>query len=127
MKKLEQNEVPDPFTGDKTLYFLAFAKNIRLEHYNYLGREIPQLVIDPNRVQAEAESACLTECVRILQQEDRVLAIEYYRFDKTTKVEHHSNLAKRFHLTLAGLRTRIRRVRERLRPCIKECLERHSG
>ena len=126
MKKLEQGEVADPFTGDKTLYFLAFAKNIRLEHYNYLGREVPHLVIDPNTVQAEAESVCLKECVRILRQEDRWLAIEYYRFDKTTKVEHHNNLADRFDLTLAGLRTRIRRVRERLRPCIKECLERHS-
>lgn len=126
MKKLEQDEIPDPFTGDKALYFLAFAKNIRLEHYNYQSRELPHLVIDPNRVQAEAESVCLEECVRILRQEDRRLAIEYYRFDKTTKVAHHSKLANRFDLSLAGLRTRIRRVREQLRPCIKECLERRA-
>jgi DNA-directed RNA polymerase specialized sigma24 family protein len=126
MKKLERDEIPDPFTGDKALYFLAFARNVRLEHYNYQRREPPQLVIDPDRVQAEAESVCLRECVRILRQEDRWLAIEYYRFDKTTKVEHHSNLANRFDLSMAGLRTRIRRVRERLRPCIKECLERRS-
>jgi len=126
MKKLERDEIPDPFTGDKALYFLAFARNVRLEHYNYQKRDIPHLVIDPDRVQAEAEAVCLGQCVRILHQEDRWLAIEYYRFDKATKVEHHSNLANQFDLSMAGLRTRVRRVRERLRPCIKECLERRS-
>jgi hypothetical protein len=127
MKKLERNEIPDPFTGDKVLYFLAFARMVRLEHYNYQRRDIQHPVIDPDRVQAEAEAICLTECVRILQQEDRWLAIEYYRFDKTTKVAHHSKLASRFDLSMAGLRTRVHRVRERLKPCIKECLERRLG
>jgi len=126
MKKLERDEIPDPFTGDKALYFLAYARKIRLEHYTYQRRETPRLVIDPDRVQAEAEAVCLEECVRILRPEDQWLAIEYYRFDKTTKVGHHSNLANRFDLSMAGLRTRVRRVRERLKPCIKECLERRS-
>lgn len=126
MKKIDRDEIPNPFTGDKALYFLAFARNIRREHLYNQKPEIPHPVIDPDSVQAEAEEACLSECVRILQQEDRWLAIEYYRFDKTTKVAHHSNLAERFDLSLAGLRTRIHRVRERLRPCIKECLERRS-
>lgn len=126
MKKVERNEIPDPFTGDKALYFLAFATRVRLEHYSHQKREVPRSLIDPDRVQAEVEAACLNECVRILRQEDRLLAIEYYRFDKTTKVAHHSNLADRFDLSMAGLRTRVRRVRERLRPCIRECLERRS-
>lgn len=126
MKKLDQDEIPDPFTGDKNLYFLAFARNIRREHYNDQSREITHLAIDPDRVQAEAESICLEECARILRQEDRSLAIEYYRYDKTTKVAHHSNLAVQFNLSLSGLRTRVRRVRERLRPCIEECIERRS-
>jgi DNA-directed RNA polymerase specialized sigma24 family protein len=126
MKRLERGEIPEPFTGDKTLYFLAFARNIRMEHYNSRKREPPRRVIDPDRMQAEAEDACLQECARILRREDRWLAIEYYRFDKTTKVAHHSNLADRFELTKAGLRTRIHRIREQLRPCIKECLERRT-
>lgn len=126
MKKLDRDEIPEPFTGDKALYFLAFAKKIRLEHFNDVRREPPTPVIDPERVQAEDEAICLSECVEILRQEDRWLAIEYYSCDKTTKVAHHSNLANRFDLSLPGLRTRVRRVRERLRPCIKKCLERRA-
>jgi hypothetical protein len=131
MRRLERNEVPEPFTGDKVLYFLAFAKNVRQEHYVYLRRREspgPVIVIDRNEKQEEEdEDVCLTECVRILGKEDRWLAIEYYRFEKTTKVGHHSNLASQFDLSLAGLRTRVHRVRERLRTCIEECLERRSG
>jgi DNA-directed RNA polymerase specialized sigma24 family protein len=124
--KLDQGEVADPFTGDKSLYFLAFAKHIRLEHLSdRKPREIPGQGIGPEEAEGvEAESACLEKCVPILPQEDRRLAIEYYRFEKTTKVGHHKKLAEEFGLSLAGLRTRIHRVRERLRPCIEECLER---
>jgi len=127
MKRLDLGEIPNPFTGDKALYFLAFARNIRLEHFSQQKkRAIPPPVIDPDRVQAEAEAACLEECVRLLGQKDCGLAVEYYHFDRTTRVEHHSNLAIESDLSLPGLRTRIRRIRERLRPCIEECLERRS-
>lgn len=123
MRKLDHGEVPEPFTGDKPLYFFAFAKNIRQEHFeSRKPREIPPTVIVPDTV--EDEDACLSECVRILGQEDRWLAIEYYRCEKSTKVSHHRKLAEQFGLSMAGLRTRIHRVRERLKPCIEQCLDR---
>lgn len=126
MRKLDLGEVPEPFTGNKPLYFFAFAKNIRQEHFDdRRPREIPPPVIVQDRV--EDEDACLTECVRILGQEDRWLAIEYYRFEKSTKISHHRQLAEQFGLSLAGLRTRIHRVRERLKPCIEQCLDRAPG
>jgi hypothetical protein len=122
-KKLDLGEVPEPFTGDKTLYFFAFAKNIRQEHFDRRkSREIPQLVGIPDNV--EDVDFCLTECMRILAEEERVLAVEYYKFDKSTKVDHHRKLAEQTGLTLAGLRSRMYRVRERLKPCIEECLDR---
>jgi DNA-directed RNA polymerase specialized sigma24 family protein len=123
-KKLERGEIPEPFTGDKTLYFLAFAKHIRLEHLSdRKPREIPET--DPAENDgAEDEAICLEECVPILAEGDRWLAIEYYRCEKSTKVGHHQQLARRFDLSLPGLRTRIHRIRERLRPCIEQCLER---
>ena len=125
-KKLERGEIPEPFTGDKTLYFLAFARHIRLEHINdRKPRELPAPVIVPDII--EDEAFCLEKCVPILPNEDRWLAIEYYRFEKSTKVGHHKKLAEQYGLTLAGLRTRIFRVRERLKPCIEECLEKRHG
>jgi len=120
-KKLERNEIPEPFTGNKALYFLAFAKNIRLENVRKPKIQ-PAAPVTPDTT--EEESQCLEKCAPILASEDRWLAIEYYRFEKSTKVEHHKKLAEKSGLSMAGLRTRIRRIRERLRPCIEECLER---
>lgn len=121
-KKLDRGEIPEPFTGNKRLYFLAFAKNIRLESI----RKQPELPPPPPSPpdNAEDEGVCLEKCAPMLPSEDRWLAIEYYRCEKSTKVEHHKKLAQKFGLTLAGLRTRIHRIRERLRPCIEECLAR---
>jgi len=125
-RNLVRGKVPEPFTGNKQLYFLAFAKNIRLENL-HKPPEIP----DPQPVTrdtAEAKSQCLEECARrILPSEERLLAIEYYNCEKSTKAENHKKLAKQFGLGLPGLRTRMHRIRERLRPCIEECLERLQG
>ena len=121
-KKLDRGEIPEPFTGNKGLYFLAFAKNIRLENIRKQPEIPPPPPTPPDN--AEDENACLEKCAPMLPSEDRWLAVEYYRCEKSTKVEHHRQLAQKFGLTLAGLRTRIHRIRERLRPCIEECLER---
>jgi DNA-directed RNA polymerase specialized sigma24 family protein len=128
MGKLEEREIPEPFTGDKPLYFLAFAKNIRRERYNDL-RPRPVMVIsklDDELTKLEDEDFCLEKCAKGLELEDRWLAIEYYNFEKATKVVHHRMLAEQLSLSLHGLRTRIYRVRERLRPCIEKCLERQA-
>ena len=121
-KKLDRGEIPEPFTGNKGLYFLAFAKNIRLENLRKTPEIPPPAPVIPDTT--EDESYCLEKCAPILPSEDRWLAIEYYRCEKSTKVEHHKKLAEKYGLSLAGLRTRIHRIRERLRPCIEECLER---
>jgi hypothetical protein len=122
MKKLEQNQVPDSFVGDKTLYFLGFARNIRLEHLRSLKvTENPPPHDDTT--EKEHEEFCLEECGQKLEPDENWLAVEYYRFEKAEKIAHRKKLAEQFGLTLAGLRTRIHRIRDSLRPCIEECLE----
>lgn len=122
MKKLDDGQVPNPFVGDKALYFLAFARNIRHEHQrNRRLPDDPPPLIDTK--QKEHEDFCLEECARTLQPEDRWLAIEYYRFEKAEKIAHRKKLAKQVGLTLAGLRTRVYRARDELKPCIEECLQ----
>ena len=127
-KKLEDGDVPEPFVGDKALYFLAFARNIRLEHFrNRNVIEVSFQIIERDRddsIEKEDEDFCLEECARILGLEDRWLAVEYYRFEKAAKIAHRKSLAQQTSLTVAGLRTRIHRIRDNLRPCIEECLDR---
>ena len=81
MKKLDDNQVPEPFIGDKTLYFLGFARNIRLEHLRNLRRD-DNHEPENDTNQKEHESWCLEECGRTLDPDENWLAVEYYRFEK---------------------------------------------
>jgi hypothetical protein len=122
MRKLDNNEVPEPFIGDKAYYFLGFARNIRHEH-----QRTPKLIDNSpppsDTTRKELEDLCLEECGHTLEDEDRWLAVEYYRFEKAAKIAHRKKLAEQVRLTVAGLRTRVHRIREDLRPCIEKCLE----
>jgi len=122
MKKLDDGQVPNPFIGDKALYFLGFARNVRLEHLRnriIINNDPPQ--IDTHR--KEVEAFCLEECGKTLEPEEHWLAVEYYRFEKAEKIANRRKLARQFKLTLAGLRTRVHRIRDSLKPCIEECVE----
>jgi DNA-directed RNA polymerase specialized sigma24 family protein len=123
MRKLKKGEVPTPYVGEKSHYFIGFARHIAEEHErNRRPREVPPP--EPRPDDAEAKDACLEECFSTINAEDRWLAVEYYRFEKSAKSKNRRELAKNFNLSLAGLRTRVFRIRELLRPCIEECLER---
>jgi len=126
MRKLTSAEVPEPYAGDKTFYFLAFASNLRHEYFRERKPcELPLPVTDSDVV--EEEDACLEECMQRLDQEERWLAIEYYRFEKAEKIKQRRKLAAQVALSLAGLRTRMHRIREEIRPCIEECLARSAA
>ena len=126
-RKLSENKVPDPFIGEKAIYFRGFVNNVCHEHLRMRRRkEIPPP--DPSHDDVESEIACLDECVSTLEEQDRKLVIQYYRFDRTAKIEYRRKLAREFGLTLAGLRTRRHRICNQLRPCIQTCLDdRMSG
>lgn len=122
MRKLNKAEVPTPYIGDKAHYLLGFGRHVAKErNRNPRSREIPPPEPPPHY--AEARDACLNECLSTIEAEDKWLTVEYYRFEKSKKIEYRRNLAGQVNLSVAGLRTRVFRIREQLKPCIEECLE----
>jgi hypothetical protein len=49
-----------------------------------------------------------------LDQHDRGLALEYYRYNKTEKIEIKKRMAEQMGITTANLRVRAYRVRKQL-------------
>ena len=121
-RKLIEKKVPEPFIGDKAVYFHGFVSNVCHEHLRIL-KQRERLRPDPPKVDLEEESACLEECMARLGEGDRRLVIQYYSFDKTAKIEYRRKLAEEFGLSLAGLRTRRHRICNQLKPCIETCLQ----
>jgi RNA polymerase sigma factor (sigma-70 family) len=73
------------------------------------------------KIQSQAETRCLQQCLQRLSAEDRVLFLAY-RVDKAHYMENRRRLAKQFGLTPGALRVRIIRIREKLEQCLDRCL-----
>jgi DNA-directed RNA polymerase specialized sigma24 family protein len=67
---------------------------------------------------------CLRECMHSLSEENRQLIIEYYQREKRAKIDHRRRLAAELNLSPNTLISRARRIRDKLKQCVTQCLER---
>lgn len=69
----------------------------------------------------ERRSRCLRICLQNMKEQDRQLLLRYYLKQTKTLDEYRLGLAKKFGLTINGLRLKMMRLRDRLRDCIRSC------
>ena len=126
-------EVKPSYVGDPRLYFLAVANNLIKENFRKIKTHASLEDIDLARqltTEGEQDDAdihdCLDTCLRKLSSEQRELIVEYYAKEKQVKIDHRSELAQRFGISVETLRVRVFRIRSSLEECIERCLERKS-
>jgi len=78
---------------------------------------------DYEQIDKERLDVCLQKCLQQLPAEERELILMYYKGSKS-RIDQRRQLASEFGYTMATLRVRVLRLRERLRICISNCLER---
>jgi DNA-directed RNA polymerase specialized sigma24 family protein len=64
----------------------------------------------------------LEKCARYLSHQDRELVFDYYRYDKTEKIENKRKMAQNMGITAGALRVRAFRARQHLEDCITNCI-----
>jgi DNA-directed RNA polymerase specialized sigma24 family protein len=69
---------------------------------------------------------CLERCLGCLSDEDREVIIEYYRYQKTEKIDGRKRLAARLGISLNTLRVKMHRQRINLEGCVEKCLPRYE-
>jgi len=69
---------------------------------------------------------CLERCLGVLSDEDREVIIEYYRYQKTEKIDGRKRLAARLGVSLNTLRVKMHRQRMNLEGCVEKCLARYE-
>jgi len=127
-------EIAPTFEGDPARYFYGVARNVYLEYTrrprtvlleeNRIWTELPP---DRDRVGSEEAHAHLEHCLNELSDDDRRLIREYYRYDKSAKIDHRKKLAESFGLGLNALRIKAYRIRQRLYRCVTSCYEKGAG
>src|SRR2546425_4025427 len=99
-------------------YFKGIAWKI-LQEYFRKSRLVfdPPPPREPNEIAVEAE--CMRKCLK-LHPESRELLTEYLPADYQARLK----IAKLMGLSIDGLRSKVHRMREELRKCLRKCIER---
>ena len=69
---------------------------------------------------------CLERCLGRLSIEDREAITEYYRYNKTEKIDCRKRLAARLGISLSTLRVKMFRQRMNLEACAEKCVARYK-
>jgi RNA polymerase sigma factor (sigma-70 family) len=113
------------YTGEPMLYFYGVANKIHLEwlrkqkKINHL-----QLIEADNHAEPESESEyeCLETCLATLSAAQRGLIVEYYRNEKSAKIETRRELAEKSGMSVNALQVKMFRIRMRLKKCLQNCI-----
>jgi RNA polymerase sigma factor (sigma-70 family) len=124
------HEVRPTYEGDPRLYFRAVANNLVKEdikkvrtQVSFEDAEVPEPVTTESGDERQAElEECLQSCLQKLTGENRELIVGYYAKEKQAKIDHRSELAQRFGISIETLRVKVYRIRLSLHECIERCL-----
>ena len=116
-------EIIDTYVGDPALYFYGVARNVCKERCK---KKPPPPVPPPtgdSTEEKEMRHNCLERCLDKLTPETRQMVLDYYRGDKTAKIELRKEMAERLGINPNALRIRVHRIRATLQECLLKCLE----
>lgn len=112
-----------------TGYIHGVAKLVHVESLKRRKRkqaldEIPFTELSSKGVEAEMANyqECLERCLECLNDGDREVITEYYRYNRTEKIDRRKRLAARLGISLNTLRVKMHRQRINLEGCVEKCL-----
>ncbi len=113
------------YAGEPSLYFYGVADNVHLEWIRNQNK-IKQLHLpktdESDRTQLEVEYECLETCLGELTAHDRRLIVDYYRREKSARIENRRRLAENLGISPNTLQVKASRIRAQLRECLRSCV-----
>jgi DNA-directed RNA polymerase specialized sigma24 family protein len=121
-RKLDDGEA----IRDLSAYCHGVARGVFLQWLEHPGNKRVELgelkAIMPQEPDVmDSRSGCLDHCLSQLTAENREMIIEYYQDEGREKIDHRAGMAARLGIPLNALRSRARRVRDKLERCITRC------
>lgn len=106
----------------KLVYAEWIKKQNRSQQISEDDNEIQAPLPEENESEATERLSCFHKCLRRLPDQNRVIIIEYYQYEKKDKIKHRKELAATQGVTVNALRISAHRTRMHLEACVRECL-----
>ncbi len=110
------------YEGEPVRYFYGVAKMVHLESLR--RRPVPPEPVRDDPSDVERQHQCLESCIAELTPRARRLVLAYYSQEDKGKFETRTELASELGIPMATLRVQAHRIRNLLRGCMYQCLER---
>ena len=128
-------EIIDTWDGDPEPFFFAVAYYVYLEHLRKPGLvPFPENLPDTSSVSTfdpddddEIVDSCLSHCLLMLSESKREMILQYYHFERDVKIRMRKAMADRMGIKLTNLRLKAQRVRNELKKCIVDCVQRNCA
>ena len=127
-------QIAADYVGDPALYFYSVAEKIYLEYLRRVPAHLLPLPAELPQKKAPLEEAelahrCLEQCMDHLSSQNRELILFYYGHhdDPQSKINGRKELSERMGIGANALWIRAHRIRESLKKCLGECLQRRQG
>jgi RNA polymerase sigma factor (sigma-70 family) len=125
---LKARKLQKTYVGEPGKYFHRVARFVHLEYLRRRGKFEPL----PDNLSAgagtgaydETAHRCLERCLRALDPDQRELVSRYY---SETRPEQHAELARALETNVRNLRVKVFRIVQKLRACVKKCIEQGGG
>jgi RNA polymerase sigma factor (sigma-70 family) len=115
------------YEGKPAPYIYKTAQNVYLDYVKKVWEPIPENLPEPIRPENHNEAMayeCLDQCVQQLSPNHRKLVLGYYRENKQAKIDNRKEIAESLGIEPNAMRIRLYRIRNTLRQCINDCLQR---
>ncbi len=113
------------YEGNPRLYFYGVAKNVFREYVRKPATgELPIHLANSNSNadEMEMQDRCLAKCLQELTEQEREFILDYYKGEKSGKIQNRQRLMEKLELTPQAMRVRAFRLRTRLQKCVFSCL-----
>lgn len=119
-------EIAASYEGNPISYFHGVARKVLLEYFRSKRREARRAPVQTEPRFSERYYECLESCLSQLESEKRELIESYYSEQKRAKIESRKVMRQEMSLKADALRVRTFRIRQTLKRCVSECVERNE-
>lgn len=112
------------YEGERVYYFIGVARKVYQEYLR--SKPQPTKLPPPPVSWSEQEFQCLEKCMEKLLPHKRRMFEEYSCGGDSGMIESRQKLTEQLGITMNALRIRVHRVRDTLKACVKDCVEREG-
>jgi DNA-directed RNA polymerase specialized sigma24 family protein len=120
---LKVGELEAKYKGNPASYFHGVAKNVLYEHFRDRQETAKRPPPEPEPLFDDIYFDCLKKCLERLPSEKRDLILRYYGEMGQAKITSRRQIRRQLKLDANALRQQMLRIRRKLGPCVRECVE----